>query len=89
MFCPGYGTDLQSFDANGDRYDDLTCHRSIGEVAISESHIIEKGKKTMTYSDLNVYRLYTNNLSKFEFIGKVLLRIKRLDLSEIGTNKLK
>ena len=30
------------FDANGDRYDDLTCHTSNGPITISESHIVEQ-----------------------------------------------
>ena len=39
-FCPGIGTDLQVFDANGDGYDDLTCHTPGGTIYISESHIV-------------------------------------------------
>ena len=30
------------FDANGDGYDDLTCHTSNGTITISESHIVEQ-----------------------------------------------
>ena len=41
-FCPLIGSDLQVFDANGDRYDDLTCHTSNGTVTISETHIVEQ-----------------------------------------------
>ena len=28
------------FDMNGDGYDDLICHRSSGQITISESHIV-------------------------------------------------
>ena len=41
-FCPWIGADLQAFDANGDGYDDLTCHTSTGFIQISESHIVEQ-----------------------------------------------
>ena len=41
-FCPLIGSDLQVFDANGDGYDDLTCHSSNGTITISESHIVEQ-----------------------------------------------
>ena len=40
-FCPLIGSDLQPYDANGDGYDDLTCHTSTGIITISESHIVE------------------------------------------------
>ena len=40
-FCPLIGSDLRSYDANGDGYDDLTCHTSTGILTISESHIVE------------------------------------------------
>ena len=40
--CPLIGSDLQPYDANGDGYDDLTCHTSTGIITISESHIVEK-----------------------------------------------
>ena len=42
QFCPLIGSDLQPYDANGDGYDDLTCHTSNGTVTISESHIVEQ-----------------------------------------------
>ena len=29
------------YDANGDGYDDLTCHKSTGIIQISESHIVQ------------------------------------------------
>ena len=41
-FCPLIGSDLQPYDANGDGYDDLTCHTSTGIITISESHIVEQ-----------------------------------------------
>ena len=41
-FCPWIGGDLQVYDANGDGYDDLTCHTSTGIIQISESHIVEQ-----------------------------------------------
>ena len=40
VFCPWIGGDLQVFDINGDGYDDLICHRSTGQITISESHIV-------------------------------------------------
>ena len=42
IFCPLIGSELHVFDANGDGYDDLTCHTSNGTIAISESHIVEQ-----------------------------------------------
>ena len=41
-FCTLIGSYLQGYDANGDGYDDLTCHTSNGTITISESHIVEK-----------------------------------------------
>ena len=41
-FCPWIGGDLQVFDANGDGYDDLTCHTPTGIIQISESHIVDQ-----------------------------------------------
>ena len=41
-FCSLIGSDLQVLDANGDGYDDLTCHTSNGTITISESHIVEQ-----------------------------------------------
>ena len=32
------------YDANGDGYDDLTCHTSTGIIEISESHIVDISK---------------------------------------------
>ena len=43
-FCPWIGGDLQVYDANGDGYDDLTCHTSTGIIEISESHIVDISK---------------------------------------------
>ena len=43
-FCPWIGGDLQVFDANGDGYDDLTCHTSTGTIQITESHIVDQSK---------------------------------------------
>ena len=42
LFCPLIGSDLQQYDANGDGYDDLTCHTSNGTITISETHIVEQ-----------------------------------------------
>ena len=42
LFCPLIGSDLQPYDANGDGYDDLTCHTSNGIITITESHIVEQ-----------------------------------------------
>ena len=33
------------FDANGDGYDDLTCHSSNGTITISESHIVDQRQR--------------------------------------------
>ena len=43
-FCPWIGGDLQVFDANGDGYDDLTCHTSTGIIQITESHLVDNRK---------------------------------------------
>ena len=52
-FCPWIGGDLQVYDANGDGYDDLTCHTSTGIIQISESHIVELSKFSFLYCFLN------------------------------------
>ena len=41
-FCPWIGAEIQVFDANGDGYDDLTCHTSTGIIQITESHLVDQ-----------------------------------------------
>ena len=56
-FCPWIGGDLQVYDANGDGYDDLTCHTSTGIIQISESHIVDisKFKRSQLYIFLKIW----------------------------------
>ena len=52
-FCSKPGSDLTVFDANGNGYDDLTCHTSIGNIQKTESHIVGNltglGKRTIVF----------------------------------------
>ena len=45
------------FDANGDGYDDLTCHTSTGIIQISESHIVDKSKFACSPNNFNKYQV--------------------------------
>ena len=42
IFCSLIGSELHVFGANGDGYDDLTCHTSNGTITISDSPIVEQ-----------------------------------------------
>ena len=50
--CPVIGSELKVFDANGDGYDDLTCHTTNGTIQISESHIVNaRGRESVMEED--------------------------------------
>ena len=45
------------YDANGDGYDDLTCHTSTGIIQISESHIVEQSKFSFIQCFMNCRKI--------------------------------
>ena len=55
------------YDANGDGYDDLTCHTSTGIIQISESHIVELSKFGFLYCFLNCLKIVKRTSELIEF----------------------